>query len=186
MKTQEEKAKQYAKKWNEELPLFELESFTIQELSDFAKYMELPYYIAVPSILKTYKEMYIIFDRAVKRKYKGTVASYRLSGSPIHYSVFMEVFKKVKVQHVDANDTSNLFQTCNVCGTEKPATKDFFHADKAKRYGLHYTCIECKNNRNKTKIIGNVLSRFTDEQIVKELRDRGFEVKAIKTITLDL
>ena len=177
MKTQEEKAKQYAKKWNEELRDFKKDTFTIRDLTEFGKEKKLPYYIAMPSVLKTYDEMYI---------FARWDDIFSFTGRPIHYSVFMEVFKKAKVQHVDANDTSNLFQTCNVCGTEKPATKDFFHVDKAKKYGLHYTCIECKNNRNKTKVIGNVLSRFTDEQIVKELRDRGFEVKAIKTITKEL
>lgn len=38
---------------------------------------------------------------------------------------------------------------CNVCGDEKPLTKDYFYRDKRRKHGFRYTCKCCEKARQK-------------------------------------
>lgn len=80
-------------------------------------------------------------------------------------------------------------KVCKVCGKELPI--DQFRPNPKCKDGHLDTCYECLNNKiketNKRKEEVDVtkeLHLYADEELVQELRERGWEVKCTKTISL--
>ena len=80
-------------------------------------------------------------------------------------------------------------KVCKVCGKELPI--DQFRPNPKCKDGHLDTCYECLNNKiketNKKKEEVDVtkeLHLYADEELVAELRERGWEVKCTKTISL--
>lgn len=90
-------------------------------------------------------------------------------------------------------------KVCKVCGKELPI--DQFRPNPKCKDGHLDTCYECLNNKIKEtnkrkedelveKIFGKEadvtkeLHLYADEELVQELRERGWEVKCTKTISL--
>lgn len=57
---------------------------------------------------------------------------------------------------------------CKKCGLEKPFNSDYFYRSNEKKYGLAYTCKECKNK--------------TEKQRVKNFRDPKYKIQKYKYI----
>lgn len=80
-------------------------------------------------------------------------------------------------------------KVCKVCGKELPI--DQFRPNPKCKDGHLDTCYECLNNKiketNKRKEEVDVtkeLHLYADEELVQELRERGWEVKCTKVISL--
>ena len=56
-------------------------------------------------------------------------------------------------------------KVCPKCNKELPASKDYFHAHKAGKYGLHTYCKKCRNKEKR-------------ERRVKEKIENGTYIKA--------
>lgn len=60
-------------------------------------------------------------------------------------------------------------KVCTKCGVEYPATKEFFHADKSRKYGLYSMCKKCKRlkliewNKNNPEKVGEVSRKWRQE-----------------------
>lgn len=63
---------------------------------------------------------------------------------------------------------------CSKCKKEKPATTDFFPANKAKRNNLDSWCRFCYSNRKKMERRGKYRSMISDEKLKEILTEIDF------------